>query len=121
MVRRAAPSGLKTVLLHTSGPPPAANIIQDMEIDSNLGVQKTLSVVPSAYESGVPPPESTASELGMPSIEVNEADSSARPSRRDGLQPVRNSNIGSKPIRWVERRKASVERQHVISVNKVSV
>ena len=41
----------------------------------------------------------------MPSIEVTEADSSARPLRRDGLWPVRNSNIGSKPIRWEERRK----------------
>ena len=51
----------------------------------------------------------------MPSIEVTEADSSARPSRRDGLRPVRNSNIGSKPIRWEERRK---HRGMRISVKK---
>jgi len=58
VVYRAAPSGLETVSLHTSDPPPAANIIQDMEIDSNLGVERTLSVVPSAYESGMPPHQS---------------------------------------------------------------
>ena len=56
VVCSAAPSGLETVSLHTSDPPPAANIIQDMEIDSNLGVERMLSVVPSAYESGMPPP-----------------------------------------------------------------
>ena len=120
MVRRAAPAGLETVSLHNSGPSPAASIYKDMEIGSNLGVQRTLSVVPSADDSGVPSTESTTSESGVPSIEVTEADSSPRHSRRDGLRPVRNINIGSKPMRWEERRKASAERQYGmrISVNK---
>jgi hypothetical protein len=54
VARRAAPAGLETVSLHKSGSPSAASIKKDMQIGSNLGVQRTLSVVPSADESGLP-------------------------------------------------------------------